>query len=52
MAAFSAPNTSAVMGSVDRSQLDAFARGHSAAMLTGAGLASLARGAHRLSVNS
>ncbi len=101
MAAFSAPNTSAIMGSVDRSQLgvasaflgtmrvtgqalsvailgsiaashlgpggwrlllraggspeaaDAFARGYSAAMGTGAGLAllgawaSLARGAHR-----
>jgi EmrB/QacA subfamily drug resistance transporter len=104
MAAFSAPNTSAIMGSVDRSQLsvasaflgtmrvtgqalsvailggiaashlapggwrlllraggspqaaDAFARGYSTAMLTGAGLAllgawaSLARGAHRIPV--
>ena len=101
MAAFSAPNTSAIMGSVDRSQLsvasaflgtmrvtgqalsvailggiaashlgpggwrlllraggspqaaDAFARGYSAAMGTGAGLAllgawaSMARGAHQ-----
>ena len=106
MAAFSAPNTSAIMGSVDRSQLSvasaflgtmrvtgqalsvailggiaashlgaggwrlllrtggspeaaaAFARGYSAAMLTGAGLAllgawaSLARGAHRALVKN
>ena len=106
MAAFSAPNTSAIMGSVDRSQLSvasaflgtmrvtgqalsvailggiaashlgaggwrlllrtggspeaaaAFARGYSAAMLTGAGLAllgawaSLARGAHRAPVKN
>ena len=106
MAAFSAPNTSAIMGSVDRSQLsvasaflgtmrvtgqalsvaslggiaashlgpggwrlllraggspqaaEAFARGYSAAMGTGAGLAllgawaSLARGAHKQSAET